>query len=88
MANETEALKQTLILARNNKAGLMALIVCPDFPVEKVGYKDKYKALLVEQLEAPILATREAIKVSVTDVTVQIRWKAAIRPPFAAAAMC
>jgi nucleotide-binding universal stress UspA family protein len=72
VADETEALKQALSLARNNKAELKVLIVCPDFPKEMADYKGKYEASLIQQLEASIQATREAIKVSETDVPVRI----------------
>lgn len=72
VADETEALKQALSLARNNKAELKALIVCPEFPKEMSEYKGKYEASLVQQLEASIRSTREAIKVSEADVPVQI----------------
>lgn len=72
VADETEALKQALSLARNNKAELKALIVCPEFPKGMLDYKGKYEASLIQQLEASIKATREAIKVSETDVPVRI----------------
>jgi universal stress protein E len=72
VTDETEALKQALSLARNNKAELKALIVCPEFPKEMSDYKGKYEASLIQKLEASIQATREAIKVSETDVLVQI----------------
>jgi nucleotide-binding universal stress UspA family protein len=72
VADETEALKQALSLARNNKAELKVLIVCPNFPKEMADYKGKYETSLIQQLEASIQATREAIKVSETDVPVRI----------------
>jgi universal stress protein E len=72
VTDETEALKQALSLARNNKADLKALIVCPEFPKEMSDYKGKYEASLIQQLEASIRAAREAVKVSETDVPVRI----------------
>lgn len=72
VADETEALKQALSLARNNKAELKAVIVCPDFPKEMADYKGKYESSLIEQLQASIRKTREAVKVSEADVPVQI----------------
>jgi universal stress protein E len=72
VTDESEALKQALSLARNNKADLKALIICPEFPKEMLDYKDKYEASLIQQLQASIQATRDAIKVSETDVPVQI----------------
>lgn len=72
VTDETEALKQALSLARNNKAELKAVIVCPDFPKEMADYKGKYESSLIEQLQASIRKTREAVKVSEADVPVQI----------------
>jgi nucleotide-binding universal stress UspA family protein len=72
VTDETEALKQALSLARNNKAELKAVIVCPDFPKEMTDYKGKYESSLIEQLQASIRKTREAVKVSEADVPVQI----------------
>jgi universal stress protein E len=72
VTDETEALKQALSLARNLKAELRALIVCPDFPKEMADYKGKYESSLIEQLQASIRKTREAVKVSEADVPVQI----------------
>jgi universal stress protein E len=72
VTDETEALKQALSLARNNKAELKALIVCPEFPKEMLDYKGKYEASLVQQLETSIQATREAIKVSESELPLKI----------------
>jgi nucleotide-binding universal stress UspA family protein len=72
VTDETEALKQALSLARNNKAELKAVIVCPDFPKEMADYKGKYESSLIEQLQASIRKTREAVKVSEADVPVLI----------------
>lgn len=72
VTDETEALKQALSLARNNKAELKAVIVCPDFPKEMADYKGKYESSLIEHLQASIRKTREAVKVSEVDVPVQI----------------
>lgn len=72
VTDETEALKQAISLARNNKAELKAVIVCPDFPKEMADYKGKYESSLIEQLQASIHKTREVVKVSEVDVPVQI----------------
>jgi universal stress protein E len=72
LEDETEALKQALSLARNNKAALKALIVCPDFPEEMGDYKDKFKAALIEQLKASIQASLAKIKINEVDLPVQI----------------
>lgn len=72
ITDETEALKQAISLARNNKAVLSALIVCPELPLQMKDYKEKYEASLKEQLQKSIQATCDAIKVSEADVPVQI----------------
>jgi universal stress protein E len=71
--DETDALKQALSLARNNKAALSILIVCPEFPKEMGDYRDKYEASLKEQMQKAIQATREIIKVSEAEMPVQIQ---------------
>jgi universal stress protein E len=72
IADETAALKQALSLARNHKAALKALVICPEFPKEMAVYKDKYEASLNEQLQKSIQATREIVKISETEVPIQI----------------
>lgn len=72
VTDETEALKQALSLARNNKAELNALVVCPEFPREMADYKDKYETSLKEQLQKSLQATREIVRVSEADVPVHI----------------
>lgn len=72
VTDESDALKQALSIARNNKAELKALIVCPEFSREMTEYKGKYESSLIEQLKASIQSAREAVKVSETDVPMQI----------------
>jgi universal stress protein E len=71
VTDETEALKQALSLARNNKAELHAVILCPDFPKEMADYKEKYESSLIEQLQASIRKAREGVNVSESDVPVR-----------------
>jgi universal stress protein E len=72
IAEEKEALKQALSLARNNKALLHALIVCPALPKEMEEYTDKYKAALKEQLQTSLQAARDSIKVTDRELLVEI----------------
>lgn len=71
LTDETEALKQGLSLAGNNKAELHAVILCPDFPKEMADYKEKYESSLIEQLQASIRKAREGVNVSESDVPVR-----------------
>jgi universal stress protein E len=73
VTDETEALKQALSLARNNKAELKVLIVRPELPKEMKDYKDKFEKSLVEQMRTSIQAARAAIKSGDTDVSVDIQ---------------
>jgi universal stress protein E len=70
--DQTEALKQAFSLARNNKAELKVLIICPELPKKMAAYESKYEAYLVQQLEASITATCDAIKVSATEVPIEV----------------
>jgi universal stress protein E len=72
VTDETEALKQALSIARNNKAELKALVVCPEFPKEMADYTEKYEAALKEQLERSLQSSRDIVKVSESDVPVRI----------------
>jgi len=80
LTDETDALKQALSIARNNKAALKALIVCPELPKEMADYKDKYEASLKDQLQESIQATREIIKVSEAEVPVLIELESGDTP--------
>jgi len=80
VTDETDALKQAMSLARSNKVGLKALIVCPELPKEMTDYKSQYEASLIQQLEASINATRLAIKVSESEVPAQIEVESGSMP--------
>jgi nucleotide-binding universal stress UspA family protein len=72
IVDETEALKQALSLASNNKATLKALIVCPEFPSTMADYKEKYQASLEYQLQQSIDAARKQVKLNDAEVSIQI----------------
>jgi universal stress protein E len=72
IADETEALKQSLSLAQNNKARLKALIVSPELPIKMADYKDSYEAFLKSQLLNSIQAVRGEVNVSDADVPIEI----------------
>ena len=71
-ADETEALKQALSIARNNKAALKVLIVCPEVPKELTEYKAKFEASLVEQVRESLQASFAALKMREADFPVSI----------------
>lgn len=80
IADETDALKQALSIARNNQAELRALIVCPEFPKEMADYTEKYKASLIVQLQKSIQASRNIVKISENDVPVTIEVESGSTP--------
>jgi nucleotide-binding universal stress UspA family protein len=54
MADETDALKQALSLARNNQANLTALIIHPKFPSHLADYEKKHEQVLMDELRATV----------------------------------
>jgi len=80
LADETEALKQALSLARNNKAVLKVLIMCPELPKEMAGCKEKYENSLIEALQKSIQSTREIVQLSQADLPVQINIESSSTP--------
>lgn len=71
IADETEALKQSLSLAHNNKARLKALIVSPELPIKMADYKDSYETFLKSQLHKSIQVIRKELKISDAGAPVQ-----------------
>jgi nucleotide-binding universal stress UspA family protein len=80
IADETDVLNQALSLARNNKATLKALIICPQLPSDMVVHKDEYETSLKEQLLKPIQISRDVVMVSESDVRIQIEVASCGRP--------
>ncbi len=80
IAVETEALKQALSLARNNKAALRALVVYPEFPAAMLEYKSRYEDSLKEGLQQAIQTARDALKLGSSDVPVGIEVEAGATP--------
>jgi len=73
-ADETEGLKQALSLARNNNAPLGVLVVCPEFPEKFPDYRKKYEESLIDQAEASIRSTKEAIRLEdgAVDISIEL----------------
>ncbi len=78
--DETTGLKQALSLARNNKAPLHVLVVCPAFPKDFPDYRQKYEASLLEEAEQSIEVSRRAIDLNDDDVTVTLELVSDTRP--------
>lgn len=72
LSEETEALKQALSIANNNKAALKVLIIYPEFPKEFSDYMDTYEASLIEHIQNDIQTARRVIKVKDKAVPVEI----------------
>jgi universal stress protein E len=72
IADENEALKQSLNLAINNKARLKAFIVIPELPVKMADYKKSYEEFHKSQLTKSIRVILNEINVSNEEVPLQI----------------
>lgn len=62
IGDEMEALTQAFSLARNNKAALRILIVCPELPATMSAYREKYNQFLHEQINQSIAAARASLR--------------------------
>lgn len=72
LVDETEALTQAMSLARNNRAILTALVVCPPFPRQMKHYRERYEASLKAQLAHAIQAARDVVKVDESELPLHI----------------
>ncbi len=72
ISDEINSLQQALSLARNNGASLDAILVCPELPRGLQSYKDKFETSLRENLQKSIQKSRDLVKVSESDVPIQI----------------
>lgn len=72
LADDAQALQQAMSIARNNRAELKTLIICPGLPPELAGYQGKYQDSLVQQLSASIQSAREHIDADGADSPVAI----------------
>ncbi len=70
--DDTDALKQALSIARNNKAEFKALITCPELPKKMNEYREKYLASLKENLEKSIATARDTLNISESDLATTI----------------
>lgn len=61
LADETEALKQAMSLARNNAAELDGLIVCPELPSRMAEHRDRFEASLKTALEDLAVTVRATL---------------------------
>jgi hypothetical protein len=68
MADETDALKQALSLARNNQANLTALIIHPKFPSHLADYEKKHEQALMDELRTTIQKVGQEIGVDTSSM--------------------
>ncbi len=61
ISDETRGLKQAISLARNNRAPLKVLVLCPELPGQLSEHKSKFEQSVMEQAAASVEATREAL---------------------------
>jgi universal stress protein E len=73
IADEAEALKQSLKLAHNNKAKLKALIVIPELPLKMADYMKGYEAFHINQLKDSIQVILKEMNISDEDIALQIK---------------
>lgn len=88
LTDDLDALKQALSLARNTKADLRALIVCPEFPKELAKYREKYETALAQQLNALIQTARETTASVKQKFPSLSTWRAAAPGLCASSVMC
>lgn len=70
--DEMDGLKQALSLARNNKAQLKVLIVCPELPKSHQEYKKSYESFLKERIEKSIQATKSILTMNEIELEVDV----------------
>lgn len=80
MADETDALKQALSLARNNQANLTALIIYPKFPSHLADYEKKHEQLIMDDLRATIETVGKQIGVDTNALTLTIEAESKNKP--------
>ena len=81
VTDETGSLKQALSLARNNKAPLKVLVICPDFPSDLPDHRTKFEQSLLEQATTSVNSAREAIKLEDGAVEISVELASGKRPP-------
>lgn len=72
VADDTEALKQALSTARNSQASLRTLIISPALPDAMSDYRPKYEAMLKEQFQRSVIAARDTVKISETELPMEV----------------
>ena len=71
--DETEGLKQSLSLTRNNKASLNILTLYPSLPSVMMAQKNSYETFLKEQTERSLLIAQEAVPFELTNIPIEVR---------------
>ncbi len=80
VGDESESLKQAMSLARNNKAALKVLVLCPEFGRLPPEYREKYESSLVEQLKSSIDSARAALRIGEIELPIAIEVESGSTP--------
>jgi nucleotide-binding universal stress UspA family protein len=80
IADETDALKQALSIARNNEADFSVLIIYPEFPHHFSEYEEKHVQSLMNDLHASIVKVSEQIGVDIKALNLRIEAKRKGKP--------
>jgi universal stress protein E len=72
MANESDAIKQALEVARNDAAALHAVVVSPELPKEMLEYKQAYEASLAGGVAAAIASAQTSLQIDPSQVQVTV----------------
>lgn len=72
MADETDALKQALSIARNNQSTLHALIIHPKFPKQIADYEKKHEQALMDELRGTIEKVGQEIDIDTKSLAISM----------------
>lgn len=73
MADETDALKQALSVARNHQANLTVLIIHPAFPPQLSDYEKKHEQALVEDINTTLQKVGKEIGVNTDAMAINLK---------------
>lgn len=80
MADEKDALKQALSLARNNQANLTALIIHPKFPSHLADYEKKHEQALMDELRTTVQKVGQEIGVDTSSMALAMEAERKSKP--------
>ncbi|MBM9538272.1 universal stress protein [Desulfobulbus alkaliphilus] len=83
LGDDSEGLKQALSLARNNKAALKFLVVCPPLPADQEEYQGKYRTFMAEQVALALQKARLSLEMDEALVPVEVEVESSNATPAA-----